>query len=68
MIHSRKLIALVAVLSVALTACADKKTVGSAKVAVRLNGEVISAAELQNKVRQHAQIRDGQEVAVPRGR
>ena len=65
MIHSGKLMVLVAVVGVALTACGSKKTADHADVAVKVNGEAITSVELQDKARQHTQIRNGQEVSVP---
>jgi peptidyl-prolyl cis-trans isomerase C len=64
MIHSKKLMVIVAVLGVALTACGAKKTADHADVAVKVNGEAITSVELQDKARQHAQILNGQEVSV----
>ena len=65
MIHSGKLMVLVAVLGVALTACGVKKNTDHADVAVKVNGEAITSVELQDNARQHTQIRSGQEVSVP---
>ena len=64
MIHTNKLMVIVAVLSVALTACGAKKTADHADVAVKVNGEAITSVELQDNARQHAQIINGQEVSV----
>ena len=64
MIHTGKLMVLVAVLGVALTACGVKKTADHADVAVKVNGEAITSVELQDNARQHAQIINGQEVSV----
>ncbi|MGO9446648.1 MAG: EpsD family peptidyl-prolyl cis-trans isomerase [Thiobacillaceae bacterium] len=46
--HSKKLLVLTAVLSVALTACGQKKVATPA--AMKVNGEIVTAAELENQL------------------
>lgn len=64
MFHSIKLFALIAVLSVALTACGDKKAAGQSDVAVKVNGEEISVAELEDKMRQLGHLSGAQNISV----
>ena len=64
MFHSIKLLALIAVLGVALAACGEKKTTGQADVAVKVNGETISVAELEDKMRQLGPLSGEQNSSV----
>jgi len=54
--HSQKLLALVTVLSVALTACGEKKDVSPA--AMKINGQVITASELERQLEEFGQSPD----------
>jgi peptidyl-prolyl cis-trans isomerase C len=69
MMNPGKLIALVAVLSLTLTACGVKKTADHAdeEVAVKVNGEAITSVELQDKARQLNHLGGTQQVTIPAG-
>ena len=64
MIHPIKSIALIAALSVTLSACGEKKATGQSDVAVKVNGEAISVTELEDKMRQLGHLRGAQKITV----
>jgi len=64
MFHSIKLLVLIAVLGAALTACGEKKTTGQVDVVVKVNGEAISVAELEDKMRQRDHLSEAQNISV----